>query len=195
MPNTSASGGYLLPSSPAPVENDAFEDLLGDVIAGISALDRPLVRPRWQVKPPPMPPITVNWCAFGVTSIDPDYAAVKVHNPDGEGTDEMQRHATVAILASFYGPSASSKASQVSDGLMVDQNRDQMRAAGVTILDCTKMRTASDLLNEQWVRRVDLEINLRRVIERTYPILNVLSASGVIRPADGAAQPFTLTET
>lgn len=194
MPNTSATLGYLTPVSATPVENDAFEDLIADVVAGISGLDRGMVRPRWQVKPPAMPAVTVNWCAVGVTSIDPDYAAVKVHNPAGDGTDEFHRHATVAVLASFYGPQAYSLASQVGDGLMVDQNRDVLRASGVVILDATRMRTASDLINEQWVRRVDLEINLRRVIERTYQILNVLSAVGEIVPQSGDAQPFTIPE-
>ena len=35
---------------------------------------------------------------------------------------------------------------------------------------------APDLLNQQWVRRYDLRIRLRRKIERTYPVLNILSA-------------------
>ena len=190
MANTSATGGYLAPSSTAPVEDDAFENFIGDAVAGITGLTRSLVRPRWQPEPPPHPPIEVDWCAIGITVITSDYGVVKLHRPDGDGHDEVQRHETDELLASFYGPQAYSLASRLRDGLMVDQNREALRAGCVNILECTRMRTASDLVNERWVRRVDLEISLRRAVLRSYPILNVLSAVGAFETQDGTSQPF-----
>lgn len=192
MPNDSSTGGYLSPVSSRPVEDDAFEDFIGNVVAGITGLARALVRPRWQPKPPPHPAITTNWCAIGITTIVSDYGAVTLHNPAGQGTDEQQRHDTVDLLASFYGPGAYSLASRLRDGLMVSQNRRAMREAGINLLESTRMRTASDLLNERFIRRVDLEVRLRRAFVRTYPILNVLSVSGVIQAQDGEPQPFTV---
>lgn len=192
MPNDSSTGGYLSPVSSRPVEDDAFEDFVGNVISGITGLTRAMVRPRWQPKPPPHPDITTDWCAIGITTIVSDYGTVKIHHPEGQGADEQQRHDTVDLLASFYGPSAYSLASRLRDGLMVAQNREAMRAAGVNLLEATRMRTASDLLNERFIRRVDLEIRLRRAFVRTYPILNVLSVSGVIQAQDGEPQPFTV---
>lgn len=190
MPNDSSTGGYLSPVSSRPVEDDAFEDFIGDVVAGITGLARVMVRPRWQPKPPPHPAITINWCAIGITTIVSDYGTVTLHNP--AGTDEQQRHDTVDLLASFYGPGAYSLATRLRDGLMVSQNRKAMREAGINLLESTRMRTASDLLNERFIRRVDLEIRLRRAFVRTYPILNVLSVNGVIQAQDGEPQPFTV---
>lgn len=195
MANTSASGGYLQPSSTAPVENDAFEDLLGGLIAGISGLTRGLVRPRWQATPPAMPTITTNWCAFGITAIDADWSAATTHIPDGEGADEVVRHDTVHILVSFYGPAAYGLAAQVRDGLWVPQNFEAVRMAGIALLECDRIRTASDLINERFVRRVDLDILLRRAVVRTYPILNLLTAQGAFVLDRGVVQPFTVTET
>ena len=189
MANTSASGGYLAPSTTT-VEDDAFENFIGNAVAGITGLARGFVRPRWQPEPPPHPPIEVDWCAIGITVITADYGVVKLHRPDGADHDEFQRHETGDLLASFYGPMAYSLASRLRDGLMVDQNREALRAGSVNILECTRMRTTSDLVNERWVRRVDLEISLRRAVLRTYPILNVLSAVGSFETQDGTSQPF-----
>lgn len=190
MANDSSTGGYLAPSSTFPVEGDSFQDFIGDAVAGITGLTRSLVRPRWQLKPPPHPSIEVDWCALGITVITADYGVVKLHRPDGAGHDEFQRHETGDLLASFYGPMAYSLASRLRDGLMVDQNREALRAGSVNILGCTRMRTTSDLVNERWVRRVDLEISLRRAVLRSYPILNVLSAVGSFETQDGTSQPF-----
>lgn len=192
MANNSATDGYLAPLSTIPAEDDAFEDFIGNVVAGITGLPRIMVRPRWQSKPPPHPPIETNWCAIGITVITSDYGVVKLHRPDGDGHDELQRHETDDLLASFYGPQAYSLASRLRDGLMVDQNREALRAGSVNILECIRMRTASDLINERWVRRVDLEISLRRAVVRSYPILNVLSAVGSFETQDGTSQPITL---
>ncbi len=192
MANTSATGGYLAPSSTTPAEADAFEDFIGNVVAGITGLARSLVRPRWQRKPPPHPDITTNWCGIGITVITSDYGAVRIHRPVGEGHDELQRHETDDLLASFYGPQAYSLASRLRDGLTIGQNREALRAGSVNILECTRMRTASDLVNERWVRRVDLEISLRRAVLRTYPILNLLSAVGSFETSGGSSQPFTV---
>ena len=75
MPNDSSTGGYLSPVSSRPVEDDAFEDFIGNVVAGITGLARAMVRPRWQPKPP-HPAITINWCAIGITTIVSDYGTV-----------------------------------------------------------------------------------------------------------------------
>jgi hypothetical protein len=194
MPNTSATGGPLVPSSTTPAEDDAFEDLIGNTIAALTAIDRVNVRPRWQPKPPPMPDDNVSWCGFGVMNLEADWSAHQQHIPDGEGSTELTRHETLTILASFYGPDGYSNASQLRDGLWVKQNWDALNAIGVALLECSRARTASDLINERFVRRVDLEMQFRRVITRSYPILNVLSVVGEIIADTGDAQPFTVPE-
>lgn len=190
MANTSASSGPLVPSATTPVEDDAFEDLIGDTISGLTALDRGLVRPRWQPKPPPMPADNVPWCAFGIMEIDGDWSAYRRHVPDGDGYDEQTRHETLMILASFYGPRGYSKASQLRDGLWVPQNWEALNVVGVALLECSRARTATDIVNERFIRKVDLEMRFRRTITRTYPILNLLSAQGSFTTNPGHVQPF-----
>ena len=194
MPNTSGTGGYLVPSTSAPPEDDAFENLIGGAISGIAGIDRILVRPRWQAEPPPMPAIDVSWCAFGITEIVADWSAATVHQSAGDGSDEVTRHDTVRTLASFYGPLGYSKASQTRDGLWVPQNWEQLRAAGVALYEAGPIRTASDLINERFIRRIDIELVFRRAVTRTYPVLNLLSAQGSFRTDLGYVQPFTVEQ-
>ncbi|MEZ2410545.1 hypothetical protein AB6806_27490 [Bosea sp. RCC_152_1] len=190
MANTSATGGPLVPSSTTPVEDDAFEDLIGNTISGLTGITRGMVRPRWQPTPPPMPPDNVSWCAFGIMELDADWGAHQQHHPEGDGSTELTRHETLTMLASFYGPNGYSKASQLRDGLWIKQNWDSLNAAGVALLECSRARTATDIVNERYIRKIDLEMQFRRVITRTYPILNLLSAQGSFTTDTGHLQPF-----
>lgn len=194
MVNTSATGGPLVPSSTTPVEDDPFEDLLGNTISGLTAIERKLVRPRWQPKPPPVPADTVSWCAFGIMELDADWGSYQRHVPVGDGHNDLIRHETLTILASFYGPSGYSKASQLRDGLWIKQNWDALNQVGVALLECSRARTATDIVNERFIRKVDLEMRFRRVITRSYPILTLLAAHGSFTTQDGT-EPFTVTET
>lgn len=190
MANDSATGGPLVPTATTPVEDDAFEDLIGNTISGLTAIERGNVRPRWQPKPPAMPPDNVSWCAFGIMELDADWGAHQQHIPDGDGSTELTRHETLTILASFYGPNGYSKASQLRDGLWLKQNWDALNAVGVALLECSKARTASEPINTRFIRKIDLEMRFRRVIARSYPILNLLSAQGSFTTDLGHVQPF-----
>lgn len=195
MVNTSATGGYLVPDPTVGSEDDAFENMLGDAVAGITALPRGLVRPRWQAKPPAWPTPETDWCAIGVTESVSDSSAMTEHRAAGDGYDVVTRHETVTIVASFYGPRGFSLATMMRDGLMVSQNRDQMRAAGVAVQECSDIQSAPALMNEQWVRRWDLTLLARRAIVRTYPVLNLLSAHGSLQVEKGEyVQNFEVTE-
>ncbi|MCY1560934.1 hypothetical protein D9M68_981320 [compost metagenome] len=56
------------------------------------------------------------------------------------------------------------------------QNSEAMRAKNMAFVEVGEIIAAPELINQQWVRRYDLRIRLRRKIERTYPVLNILSA-------------------
>ncbi len=79
--NTSATGGFLVPTSAAPDEDTALEDFIHDFIAGVTGIAADMVRPRWQPTPPRQPPVGANWCAFGVTETNADTYASRVHDP------------------------------------------------------------------------------------------------------------------
>lgn len=181
MANTSATGGYLLPGATSPPLQDADLDaLIQKVVVGLTGLPGSLVRPRWQPVVPKQPDPGTDWCAIGVTVLDDDDYPSLEHDGAGDGQDQFSKHETIEVLASFYGPYAGTYAAQFRDGLYVPQNREALIAANLSLLDAGRVVPAPELVNQQWVRRFDVDLRLRRKVERTYPVLNLLSAATVI---------------
>ena len=177
--NTSATGGYLVPVTSTP-DGPVFEDQVQAVIVGISGLAGPLVRPRWQEDPPPQPSKTTTWCALGITNTTPDDNVVITHDPTDQGRDVLHRHEIVEMLASFYGPERQVTASRARDGLHVPQNREWMLVNNMGLVSADDVKSAPELVNGQWIERSDLVFVLRRRVERSYRVLNVLSAAGTV---------------
>lgn len=186
MTNTSATGGYLLPNpppAPAPLEDDALEDFFNAVISGITGLDPTLVRPRWQTIPVNIPDNQTNWMAFGIVNRKSDVFPFVAHEGDlnsGDGADVFQRQEVLEFLCSFYGPQSEGYASTLRDGLFIPQNREVMTQFAMTVVECGDMLRAPTLVNEEYYQRVDLPMFIRREVLRTYPILNLLTASGTV---------------
>ncbi|VXB24971.1 putative bacteriophage protein [Burkholderia sp. 8Y] len=181
MANDSSTGGYLLPTAPSPpLEDAALDAVFQQLIVGLTGLPGNMVRPRWQPTVPKMPEPTQNWCAIGVTDIDQDFAPTVVHVPDTAGTDKLYRNEILTLTASFYGPAAMQYAAQARDGIFVAQNHGMLELSGMGLVDVGRLTAAPELLNQQWLRRYDLQFRVRRQVERTYSVLNVLSAHGTI---------------
>lgn len=180
----SSTGGYLLPTSPAPAMDTVLEDQIQAALVGITGLAGALVRPRWQPTPPKQPAADVNWCAFGVTNNRPDSYGAVTHDPPGQGSDTIQRHEMIDVIASFYGPAGQGYATMFSDGLLIEQNREQLAANGLKVFELGDPLAAPDLTNTTWIRRYDVSFTLRRQVDRTYAVLNILSASGEIQAQD-----------
>jgi len=199
--NDSSTGGYLAPSVAAPpAEDDALDDLLQMMVCGITGLDGSLVRPRWQPTVPKQPEPSVNWCALGVSVQTNDAGPAIRHEgsfldnviveggtevvmdsgpvlfSDGDGRDTYIRHQDIELLCSFYGPSAKGYVQRLADGMSIPQNHEQLGQDDMAFVSASEIRAASDLVNQQWVRRYDMTIYLRRKISRTYPVLNLRSA-------------------
>ncbi|MFI5416188.1 MAG: hypothetical protein ACHQXJ_02420 [Nitrososphaerales archaeon] len=177
--NTSATGGYLLPAASIPLpQNLSLEDFLQTMIAGISGFPGDLVRPKWQINPPKQPDVTVNWIAFGLQEDDSDTNAFTSANPDGSNI--FMRMEALTLQCTFYGPDSLEVGKIVRDGLQIPQNLETLQLAKMSFVSTSKMVRAPDLINERWVDRWEMSINLRREILRTYPILTFLSASGTL---------------
>lgn len=178
MSNTSATGGYLSPAgSPAPLEDADLDALFQQLVAGITGLPGSMVRPRWQPIVPKQPEPSINWCAIGVTDCEAEDYPVLAHDGTGDGADDFVQHEALTVLASFYGPNAGANAKTLRNGLYVAQNRDTLVAQGMALTGVGNAVTAPDMINQQWIRRIDVSIAFRRKVARTYPILNILSAS------------------
>lgn len=194
MTNTSATGGYLAPTG-AVTNDDAFEDQIQAAIVGITGLVGKMVRPAWQPDPPAKEDLPVDWCAYRVESTEPNWTGAIIHHPEGQGTDELRRNETVNLLVSFYGPHASGYAGILRDGMLIPQNMEALKAQGIDFLEAGRVIAAPEFINNQWVNRRDLTIKLRRVVSRTYPILNVLSAEGEIVADNGDTNTWNTENT
>ncbi len=184
----SSTGGFLLPEgSPysIPLEDAALDAFLQSLIAGITGFSTDYVRPRWQQTPPVQPPITQDWIAVGVQSQKVEAGLpVVIHRQtttQGVSADVVQRHETVEILCSVYGPNCGNNASLIRDSFYIAQNRETLLLAGMGLKDVSKdILNVPYLRNDQWYPRKDVTVYLVRAVTRVYPILDLLSSSGTI---------------
>ncbi|MBC17088.1 MAG: hypothetical protein CL942_08555 [Desulfovibrio sp.] len=189
MTNTSATSGYLTPTS-APIQQEAFEDAIQAMVVGVTGLPGEMVRPRYQPKPPRRPGKDENWCAIGVSDTLGSHSS-KTHDSEGDGQDVVITVESLEVLASFYGPGAKEMATRLRDGLVPDQNRAELRKAGISVSEIGKPTNAPEMVNGAWVPRVDLPLNMQWETRQTYGVLNILSASGELVTDTGLARDIT----
>jgi hypothetical protein len=185
MANTSATGGYLAPTAPVPPDDEDLDNLLQELVAGVTGLPGEMVRPRWQPTVPKQPEPTESWCAMGVTVQANDSGPAIQHDPAGDGSDTYTRHQQIDLMCSFYGPSAKGYAQRLADSMSIPQNSEQLALNGMKFVSASDIQPAPALINQQWNRRYDLTLTLRRKITRTYPVLNLIEAVFDLRDGGG----------
>lgn len=179
MTNNSSTGGYLLPTSTTPLPGGlTLTQFIQSVLVGISGLNGTFVRPRWQESPPKQPDITVDWLAFGISFGAPNTNSYV--DMDESGNTISQRQQDLKIQCAFYGPDSMDYANIVSDGFQIQQNLEAMSAANMGYASTGEIFQVPDLINERWFTRVEMEVILRREIQRVYPVLSFVSAKGTI---------------
>lgn len=174
MSNDSTTPGYLAPTGTAPLYDEPLERDLSRWVRAISGLPAGMVRPRWTPEQAAQPAASVNWCGFGITGFDPDANPAFVVGGD-EGS-ELWRHEVIECMATFYGPGGQGVAARFRDGITVSQNNEELNAAGLTLYDYSKITPFPELINNQWVRRYDITVRLRRKVVREYGIKNLVEA-------------------
>lgn len=176
MPNTSATGGYLRPTSVNPY-GDALDDVFHDLTAGLTGIAASLIRPRWQPEPPNQPDFSTDWVAFGVTLTDRDRFVYTNHDPtQGIGVDYFERDESIKVLHSFYGPNGAAMLAAYANNISVDQNRDALLVFGIKLVEVGEVTTLPALLKEKWVKRYDCTTTFRRRIRLTFPVLTILAS-------------------
>jgi hypothetical protein len=178
MAGDSSIAGYLQPTGAAPPEDAGLDSIFQKLIIGLTGLPGNMVRPRWQSTVPKQPEPATNWCAVGVTGIEHDANSYEQLNPAGNET--FIRHEIISVLCSFYGANALNFASQARDGMYVQQNNSTLDQFEMGLVEVGSIVTAPALINQQWVRRFDLSMRIRRRVVRTYPILTILSAQATV---------------
>ncbi len=195
--NNSATGGYLLPAAPSPLPGDlTFEQFIQTVFVGISGLAAQLVLPKWQENPPQWPDAGINWMSVGLSEDDADTYAY--NSIDDSGNNVFQRFETLVYQCSFYGPQALLYTKLLRDGFQLPQNREALRSIGMDFTSTSKAVRAPDLINERWINRWEMSVNLKREILRVYPILTFVSLSGTLNVLGSTAgvrtSTFSVTE-
>jgi len=62
------------------------------------------------------------------------------------------------------------------DGLFLEQNNAELNRAGLSLRDCSDIIPAPELINNQWQRRYDVTVILRRKTVREYGIKSLVEA-------------------
>lgn len=183
-PNTSATGGYLDPTTTQALPgNLTLTQFIQTVLVALSDLPGAFVRPKFQIEPPKQPDATVNWLAFAIVDSNPDTnASVSI---DENGVTTLRRQREFEVQCSFYGPAALDIAELVADGFQLQQNVEALRAANMGYGYIDRARRVPDLVNERWIDRWEQTVYLRRQTKRVYPVLSILSASGTIHSFTG----------
>lgn len=158
---------------PSVTEGDALEDLFQATLVGVTGLAGELVRPRWQPEPPNMPDFADNWCAFGVTVMPAD-KFVYLRQVDDE-TVELECSEELAVLVSFYGPASQRIAGEWRDGLQIDQNRADLQAQAIKLVESLDQRQVPALLKQVWTKRIDAPSRWRRWVRRRYLVNSIES--------------------
>src|SRR5215472_13877859 len=124
MSGTSATGGYVIAQPPPPATSEELSAALQRTAAVLSGLPGHLVRHRWLPTPPVQPTVETTWAAIGITKVDADEYPYIFHvggqvypGQSDPGYDVMQRHLTITVDASFYGPDAEEASGRLRDGL------------------------------------------------------------------------------
>lgn len=169
----------MTPERGSPVYGEELDRLLSRWLRGVSGLPASVVRPRWQPEQPAIPPIETNWCAFGVVDMPCDDNPAFVNQT--EENTELWRHETIECLASFYGPAGQQYATRFRDGIAVSQNNAALNTLGLSLAGYSHIIPFPELINNQWVRRYDFTVRLRRKVVREYNIKSLIGA------------PFTLS--
>ena len=175
---TSATGGFL-ELSPGQGQF-TLEDVLHDVIAGITGFPGELVRPRWQPDPPEVPEPDVNWCAFGISQFAPSNLPVILHHGEGDGSSEVVDMEELQVMVSFYGPLHMVGARAFRRGLYVKQNREPLRPAGLAFVKAGTIVPLPEQVALGWRSRADIPLTFRLETRSSFAALNLLQSGGSI---------------
>lgn len=186
---SSATGGYLAPGVESPDDTLLYR-FVQPVLVGISGIPGTLVRPMWQLNPPPVPDHETDWIAFGIESRQAD---ANSYIRQGAESAFQVRHEEITWLVSCYGPNSMGTAGRIRDGLELRQNRVSLDLAGIGFMQAEFLANLAEVVNGRFYARADLTLVFRREILRQYDILPLSGVTADILADDAASQPLAKT--
>ena len=189
----SATGGYLV-GIESSIEGQTLDRFLNTFIVGITGISGNLVRPMWQLNPPKMPSNTVDWVAYGIIIVDQDANA---YIEQTDLVSILRRNEVGELSIVCYGASAFTNVKRIRDALQIAQNREYLRAYGITIKGTKPLNHIPELVGDIWYNRVDMTIEFVREIVTSYNVLPITSVQGTYLTEShtfSSTDPMTGTE-
>lgn len=174
MSNDSTSSGYITPTGDAPLYDSALEQSINNLIQEITGLSAELVFIKRPIALMQIPQNDVTCCAFDITSVQ--YSANPAYVQVSDAAGEQWSQEILLILCCFYGANGAGTAALLRDGLYVSQNSAELNRIGLSFQECGPIFNRSEIINEQWNRRYDIDVKLRRKIIRSHNIESLLAA-------------------
>jgi len=166
--------GYIGPTSTTALDDNSLDDIIHDLIQGLTNLDNTLIRPGFQPQPANMPNINQSWIAFQLVKNTDDLAPSYSFDPLIGLTE--YKNEIMEYLISSYGPNAGYNLRLIRDGIKIGQNRDVLSSLGMAFISLSETMQAPMKINERWEKRYDVRLRLRREISVVYPIESLQSA-------------------
>ena len=185
--NDPTEGGVYQTNAVNASEDRDLDLIFGDWVSQVTGIPRNLCRRRWQESAPTQPPRDTDWCAVGVTQLDPDQN-MQAGYVDDDYTVRM--HETISVLFSFYGLNATQNAMTMRVGLTVSGARDYLTNNGIVFLRSSPPVRVPAIINQLTLMRTDINVQFRRQEKRVFPIKSVLSSQGTIDTSDGLSLTF-----
>lgn len=128
---------------------EALEDALQEVIAGLCEIKPELVRPDYQIHPAKLPPLTESWASFSIKEAASP-GGVAWHD---DGTTRLSVHERLLVTVRFYGPGAREKACALRNGLYLEPNRTNLRmSANLGLVEIDGITPAPDFIYGKFIR-------------------------------------------
>ena len=181
MANTSATGGYLVQTD-GPIYGDVLDNFFRDVIGGLTGLSTDtLIRPLFQLDPPPIPEPEIDWIAFGVSITEAEQGSAYLKVADDGLSSELKRHERLDVSFQIYGLNNFSFANIIRDGLQLGQNREVLQANSISYTgNATPLIKLTEDVNGRYYKRCDFTLSFAREVTRSYPVLSFLEAPSEI---------------
>lgn len=166
-----------------PEYGDELDWQIQDIVAGLTGLDGSMVRPRWQQNPPATPDFDADWAAVAVSYVDAD------ENPYID-TNGLVAHETIEALLSLYGPNGRRNAMRVIHGMKLPDNIATFESMGLYYSRSEYVRSFPELYNNQWMKRYDVTMTMRRKTVLDYAIDQYSDANVNVTPDAPGAPPY-----
>lgn len=158
---------------------EQVEQVIHDLILGLTDIPGDLIRPVWQEEQPQQPTILTNWCAFGFTEFRNQWLPIKDYSSGTQMT--MMEFFTCALW--MYGPQAVNNCALIRDSLFISRNREALLAVGTKFIDTSAIRRIPELINTKMYERAYMEIELVRGVYRNYNIQEITGGSVALQTA------------